>query len=70
MVLDDGTSARLGPNHYVMTTTTAAAGLVMRHLEFVHQAHVPGWDVRMISVTEILGAVRRRGTAGAHAAEH
>ena len=52
MVLDDGTSARIGQNHFVMTTTTAAAGLVMRHLEFVHQAHVPDWDVRMISVTE------------------
>ncbi len=52
MVLDDGTTARLGPDHFVMTTTTAAAGLVMRHLEFVHQAHVPDWDVRMISVTE------------------
>jgi sarcosine oxidase subunit alpha len=52
MVLDDGTSARLGETHYLMTTTTAAAGLVMRHLEFVHQAHVPDWDVRLISVTE------------------
>jgi sarcosine oxidase subunit alpha len=52
MVLDDGTTARLGETHFLMTTTTAAAGLVMRHLEFVHQAHCPDWDVRMISVTE------------------
>ncbi|MCV2869253.1 sarcosine oxidase subunit alpha family protein [Defluviimonas sp. WL0002] len=52
LVLDDGTTARLGENHYLMTTTTAAAGLVMRHLEFVHQAHCPDWDVHMISVTE------------------
>jgi len=52
LVLDDGTTARLGDSHYLMTTTTAAAGLVMRHLEFVHQAHCPNWDVRMISVTE------------------
>jgi sarcosine oxidase subunit alpha len=35
-----------------MTTTTAAAGEVMRHLEFVAQAHCPDWDVRMVSVTE------------------
>ena len=35
-----------------MTTTTAAAGLVMRHLEFVHQAHCPHYAVRFISVTE------------------
>ena len=52
LVLDDGTTARLGDDHYLTTTTTAAAGLVMRHLEFVHQAHCPDWDVRMISVTE------------------
>ena len=51
-VLDDGTTARLGENHYLMTTTTAAAGLVMRHLDFVHQTHCAGWDVRFISVTE------------------
>ncbi|WP_299281107.1 sarcosine oxidase subunit alpha family protein [uncultured Tateyamaria sp.] len=51
-VMDDGTTARLGPNHYVMTTTTAAAGQVMRHLEFVTQALRPDWDVRIISVTE------------------
>ena len=52
LVLDDGTTARLGENHYLMTTTTAAAGLVMRHLDFVHQAFCAGWDVRFISVTE------------------
>ncbi|MBZ0123782.1 MAG: sarcosine oxidase subunit alpha, partial [Roseovarius sp.] len=51
-VMDDGTTARLGANHYLMTTTTAAAGLVMRHLEFVHQCLRPDWDVRMVSVTE------------------
>lgn len=52
LVLDDGTTARLGENHYLMTTTTAAAGLVMRHLDFVHQAFCADWDVRFISVTE------------------
>ncbi len=52
MVLDDGTSARLGEGHYLMTTTTAAAGLVMRHLDFVHQAFCADWQVRFISVTE------------------
>jgi methylglutamate dehydrogenase subunit C len=51
-VLDDGTTARLGDTHYLMTTTTAAAGLVMRHLDFVHQAFCADWQVRFISVTE------------------
>ncbi|MEM8628419.1 MAG: sarcosine oxidase subunit alpha, partial [Pseudomonadota bacterium] len=51
-VMDDGTTARLGENHYLMTTTTAAAGPVMRHLEFVHQCLHPQLDVRFTSVTE------------------
>ena len=52
LVFDDGTSARLGENHFLMTTTTAAAGPVMRHLDFVHQAFCAGWDLRFLSVTE------------------
>ncbi len=51
-VMDDGTTARLGPQHYLMTTTTAAAGQVLRHLEFVHQCLCPHMDLRLISVTE------------------
>ncbi len=51
-VMDDGTTARLSETHYVMTTTTAAAGQVMRHLEYVHQCLRPELDVSMISVTE------------------
>ncbi|MEC3860248.1 sarcosine oxidase subunit alpha family protein [Mesobacterium sp. TK19101] len=51
-VMDDGTTARLGETHFVMTTTTAAAGLVMKHLDWVHQALCPQMDVRFISVTE------------------
>jgi glycine cleavage system aminomethyltransferase T len=51
-VMDDGTTARLGETHYVMTTTTAAAGQVMNHLEFVHQCLRPDLDVALISTTE------------------
>jgi glycine cleavage system aminomethyltransferase T len=51
-VLDDGTTARLSDTHFVMTTTTAAASLVLRHLEFVAQAYCAGWKVRITSVTE------------------
>ena len=66
MVLDDGTTARLGESHFLMTTTTAAAGLVMRHLDFVQQAFCADWDLRFISVTEswaqfaIAGPLARR----------
>ena len=51
-VMDDGTTARLGENHFVMTTTTAAAGPVMRHLEFVRQCLRPNLEVNLISTTE------------------
>ncbi|NLI28132.1 MAG: sarcosine oxidase subunit alpha family protein [Acetobacter sp.] len=49
---DDGTTARLGENHYVMTTTTANAGPVMQHLEFCHQWLWPEMNVQFISVTD------------------
>ncbi|MEW9919437.1 sarcosine oxidase subunit alpha family protein [Marimonas sp. MJW-29] len=51
-VMDDGTCARLGERHFVMTTTTAAAGNVMKHLEFVTQCLHPEWEVAFTSVTE------------------
>ncbi|NNE53399.1 MAG: sarcosine oxidase subunit alpha family protein [Sulfitobacter sp.] len=51
-VMDDGTTARLREQHFVMTTTTAAAGNVMRHLEFVTQSLHPEWQVAFTSVTE------------------
>jgi sarcosine oxidase subunit alpha len=51
-VMDDGTTARLTPNHWVMSTTTANAGKVMQHLEFCHQVLWPELDVQMVSVTE------------------
>jgi len=49
---DDGTAARLGENHYVVTTTTANAGLVMQHMDYCHQVHWPELDVHMVSVTD------------------
>ncbi|MCC7321509.1 MAG: sarcosine oxidase subunit alpha family protein [Rubellimicrobium sp.] len=51
-VMDDGTSARLGEGHYLMTTTTAAAAQVMRHLDFVAQVLRPDLDVQVVSATE------------------
>jgi methylglutamate dehydrogenase subunit C len=51
-VMDDGTTARLAPDHWVMSTTTANAGKVMQHLEFCHQVLWPRLDVQMVSVTE------------------
>ena len=52
LVLDDGTTARLGAEHFVMSTTTVNAGRVMQHLEYCHQALWPDLDLQMVSVTE------------------
>lgn len=49
---DDGTTARLGEHHFVMTTTTANAVSVFRHLEFCRQCLWPSMDVHLISTTE------------------
>ena len=49
---DDGTTARLGENHFVMTTTTVNAVPVFRNMEFARQCLWPGLDVHLISVTE------------------
>ncbi len=52
MVYDDGTTSRLGENHYFMTTTTANAAGVLAHMEQYHQTEWPDLDVVFCSVTE------------------
>ena len=52
MVMDDGTTARLSDHHFVMTTTTANAVSVFRHMEFCRQCLWPELDVHLISATE------------------
>jgi len=52
IVFDDGTTARLATDEYVMTTTTANAVTVFRHLEFCRQCLWPDMDVQLISTTE------------------
>jgi heterotetrameric sarcosine oxidase alpha subunit len=52
LVMDDGTSAHLAANHYVMSTTTANAGKVMQHMEHARQVLWPELDVQIVSVTE------------------
>jgi methylglutamate dehydrogenase subunit C len=52
LVLDDGTSARLADDHYLMSTTTVNAGKVMQHLEHARQVLWPNLDVQIVSVTE------------------
>ncbi len=52
IVLDDGTTARIAEHEFIMTTTTANAVTVFRHLEFCRQCLWPDMDVQIISTTE------------------
>ena len=52
LVMDDGTTARLAPDRYLMTTTTANAAKVYQHLEFCLQVLWPDLDVLLSSVSE------------------
>jgi len=52
MVMDDGTVARLAADHFVLTTTTANAAGVLRHMEFCRQVLWPELDAELLDVTD------------------
>jgi methylglutamate dehydrogenase subunit C len=55
IVMDDGTTSRLGPDRFFMTTTTANAAKVMHHMEFCLQVLWPDLDAQCVSVSEQWG---------------
>ncbi len=67
-VFDDGTTSRLGEQRYFMTTTTAAAAQTLEHLEFCAQVLWPDLKVRMVSVSDAMGADGARRPALAQGA--
>ncbi|HEV7432998.1 MAG TPA: 2Fe-2S iron-sulfur cluster-binding protein, partial [Steroidobacteraceae bacterium] len=50
MLLDDGTTSRLGAEHFLITTTTANSSVVLEHLEFHLQAVCPQFEVLLTEV--------------------
>jgi len=52
LVFDDGTVTRIADDRWFMTTTTANAAPVMRHIDFARQVLWPDLDVAAVSVTE------------------
>jgi Glycine cleavage system T protein (aminomethyltransferase) len=52
IVMDDGTTTRISPIHYHMTTTTAQAANVLSHLEYYLQVVWPKLNVNVVSTTE------------------
>ncbi|MDP3526927.1 MAG: FAD-dependent oxidoreductase, partial [Hoeflea sp.] len=63
LLMDDGTVSRLGENNYLITTTTAAAGEAMAHMEFCAQVLWPELDVRLASVTDQWAQITVAGPA-------
>ena len=61
IVLDDGTTSRLGSTHFLMTTTTVNAVKVMQHLERLLQVDWPELEVCVTSVTEQWSAAALAG---------
>ncbi len=51
-VFDDGTVSRLSDQHFLLTTTTAKAAAVLRHLDFCHQRLKPELDLCIEPVTD------------------
>ena len=51
MILDDGVSFTLAPDHYLMSTSTGNADEVYRHMEHFLQIERPHWKVRITPVT-------------------
>ncbi|HEY0766387.1 MAG TPA: hypothetical protein VGD47_00400, partial [Steroidobacteraceae bacterium] len=50
MLLDDGTTSRLAPQHFLVTTTTVNAAATLEHMEFYLQAVCPRLDVLLTDV--------------------
>ena len=61
IVMDDGTTSRLGATHYLMTTTTVNAVRVMQQLEYLLQADWTDLEVCASSVTEQWSAAALSG---------
>ena len=52
MLLDDGTTSRLGPQHFLVSTTTANSVAVLEHLEFQLQSVCSRLDVILTDVID------------------
>ena len=66
MLFDDGTTSRLAPEHFVLTTTTANSVAVLEHLEFHLQSVCRDFDV---VVTDVCDQWAQFAVAGPRARE-
>ena len=51
LILDDGVVFRLSNSRFLITTSTANADIVNRHLEYILQVERPEWEIKLTAVT-------------------
>lgn len=61
VIFDDGVTGRLGPDHYMMSTTSGGAGGVWNWLDDWLQTSFQGWDVKMTAVTDGYASINVAG---------
>jgi sarcosine oxidase, subunit alpha len=61
VVFDDGVTGRLGPEHYLMSTTSSGAAAVWEWLENVLQTMHPDWAVHITPVTTAYASMNVAG---------
>jgi len=61
VVLDDGVTARLGEEHYLMTTTSSGAARIWSWIEMWLQTERPEWRVHVTPVTTGLTSINIAG---------
>jgi sarcosine oxidase subunit alpha len=63
VVFDDGVTGHLGPDHYLMSTTSSGAAAVWEWLENVLQTMHPDWAVHVTPVTTAYASMNVAGPA-------
>src|SRR5699024_3651179 len=61
VVMDDGVTAHLGEDHYLLTTTSGGAGSVWDWIEEWLQVHHPDWQVNATPVTTAYTSINIAG---------
>lgn len=61
VILDDGVTGRLGPEHYMMSTTSGGAARVWNWLDEWLQTAFPTWDVTVTAVTDGYASINVAG---------
>ncbi len=61
VIMDDGVTGHLGPDQYLMSTTSGGAGGVWNWLDDWLQTGFPEWDVKMTAVTDGYASINVAG---------